>query len=319
MSVPRKIRNAKVSNAWMDDGLSLRVGVPHFSGTLPAHCGEENIPVMVSAGAFWQPKRREFAVPSRWGWSTDGCNVALDSAGFVAMKHWASQGRQTGMEGVYPWTLDQYIDLVSDVMPRWWSQPDACCEPEIAGDEQTVLERLRMTRRLLEQSLLKSVMLLTQHPSLRHFFRPPVPVIQGWRVDHYRRSLEGALRSWDLFTAGTCVESTPTLIGIGSVCRRDLRHREHGLWAVLEAIGRDIPSGTKVHLFGVKGEAMAELRHFPFVASVDSMAWDFTARVEARKAGRSNTMAHRVSHLENWRNRQLARAEMSPPDLFAAA
>ena len=90
----------KIANAWLDDGMTLRVGVPHFNGTLPAHCSDNDIPVMVSAGAFWQPKRGGFSTPSRWGWSTDECSVALKLGGYVAMKHWASQGPEKGMAGI---------------------------------------------------------------------------------------------------------------------------------------------------------------------------------------------------------------------------
>lgn len=311
------MKNAPIKNAWLDDGLTLRVGVPQFNGALPAHCSENDTPVMVSAGAFWRPRKRAFAEPTRWGWSTDGCNVALDSAGFVAMKHWAGQGGQPGMESIYPWSLAQYMNLVLEVLPRWWSQPDACCEPEIAGSPEIVHQRLRMTERLLGASLLAAIHWLMSDRTLRHHFGPPVPVIQGWTKDQYRQSLRNALSMWKLYTNGTPVERVPTLIGIGSVCRRDLRHPEHGLWAVLDAVGDVLPKGSKVHLFGVKGEAMAELRHFPFVASVDSMAWDFSARVDARARRISNTNAHRIGHLERWRDRQLGRIDCPQSDLFA--
>lgn len=95
----------------------------------------------------------------------------------------------------------------------------------------------------------------------------PLPVIQGWKADHYRRSLESALNARELYTRGTGIEATPTLIGIGSVCRRNSHHRVHGLWAILDAIASEIPAGMKVHLLGVKGEAMADLHHYPMVAS----------------------------------------------------
>lgn len=294
-----------LSNAWLDDGLTLRVGVPHFNGALPAHCAEQDMPIMVSAGAYWRAKRGEFAEPGMYGWTTDATNVALDSAGFVAMRLWAEKGPQAGMEKTYPWTLAQYLQLVTDVQPRWWSAPDACCEPAVAGDDAAVRARMAMTRRLLEQTLVGTAALHAQYPGLP--LRPPVPVLQGWTLDHYARSLEETLMSWEVFTRGTRFERQPTLVGIGSVCRRDLRHPEHGLWSVLDWVAKRLPSGIKLHLYGVKGQAMAELRHFPMVASVDSMAWDFGARISARKAGVSNTLERRVAHLDRWRDAQLAR------------
>ncbi len=299
------MHSTATTNAWLDPDLTLRVGVPHFSGTLPAHCSEEDIPVMVSAGAFWRPAKGSFAEPGEFGWTTDACNVALDSAGFVAMRQWSQRGRQSGMGGVYAWSLEQYLQLVCDVWPRWYSAPDACVEPEIAPDAAAVRERCDLTIELLEQCLL-----MAWHYSSRMDaqFRPPVPVLQGWRESDYRTSLQRTLEVWDTCTDGTRFERSPTLIGIGSVCRRQLHHPEHGLYRILDAVAKDLPAGTKLHLFGVKGAAVETIRaHYPMVASVDSMAWDFGARVAARKQGVSNSMAHRLGHLERWHSAHEAR------------
>lgn len=294
-------RAAEIANAWLDKELTMRVGVPHFSGTLPSHCSEMDYPVMVSAGAFWKKDRSQFMEPGRFGWSTDACNVALDSAGFVAMKHWAQHGDQKGMGQIYPWSLRQYLALVSDVSPRWYSAPDACVEPAVAPDEAAVRHRMRLTTQLLEDCLVMSSAISRQSQG---YFRPPVPVLQGWTASHYQESLERTLSTWDLFTTGSGFETTPTLIGVGSVCRRDLHHKQHGLWTVLESIARRIPATSRLHLFGVKGEALPDIaKHFPMVASVDSMAWDFGARMAACKASQSNTMAHRIGHLDRWISR----------------
>lgn len=294
-----------ITNAWLDPGLTLRVGVPHFNGALPAHCSEEDTPIMVSAGAYWRPKKQAFAEPTAFGWTTDHCNVALDSAGFVAMKRWGEQGAQPGIGGVYPWSLNDYLSLVIDVMPRWWSQPDACVEPGVAPDEAAVRHRCLLTTRMLEDTLILSAAIAAQVPGLP--LRPPVPVLQGWRPEQYRESLMRALDAWDRLTDGTNFERQPTLIGIGSVCRRELHHPQHGLWRVLDAVGKDLPKGISLHLFGVKGEAIADMHHYPMVASVDSMAYDFGARVEARTKRISNTMAHRIGHMDRWQERQLKR------------
>lgn len=301
------MQKTPIANAWLDPELTLRVGVPHFTGTLPAHCSEEDIPVMVSAGAFWRPDKGQFASPSTFGWTTDACNVALDSAGFVAMKQWSSRGSQSGIGGVYAWSLEQYLQLVCDVWPRWFSAPDACVEPEIAKDERTVRERCDLTIKLLEECLL---MAWHYSSKMDGNFRPPVPVLQGWRESDYRTSLQRTLEVWDECTIGTQFERQPTLMGIGSVCRRQLHHPEHGLYRILDSVAKNLPPGIKLHLFGVKGAALAQIRaHYPMVASVDSMAWDFGARVEARKQSLPNTMAHRLGHMGRWYEAGLSRID----------
>ena len=291
----------RLTNAALGDGLAVRVGVPHFNGKLPAHCSEQDYPVMISAGAFWSDRAGRFAEPGRFGWTADACDVALDSAGFVAMRRWAAKGQQAGLGSVFPWTLTQYLQLVADVRPAWWSAPDACCEPEIAGDAAEVSRRVRLTDDFLQQCLATTAVLSRQ---MGWHLRPPVPILQGWRPADYLESLRRTLATWRTFTAGTQFERSPTLMGIGSVCRRKLEG-ESGLYRVLDAVCSELPSGVSLHLFGVKGAALSTLDHFPAVRSVDSMAYDFRARMAAATARTSNTFEHRIAHMDAWlaRNR----------------
>ena len=48
------------------------------------------------------------------------------------------------------------------------------------------------------------------------------------------------------------------MVGVGSVCRRHL-HGPDGLIAIMGALDRVLPSGTVVHLFGAKGNALPAL------------------------------------------------------------
>ena len=43
-------------NAHLDDGLVMRVGIPHHGGLLVRHALEQGYPAMVSAGAFWDAR-----------------------------------------------------------------------------------------------------------------------------------------------------------------------------------------------------------------------------------------------------------------------
>ena len=69
-------------------------------------------------------------------------------------------------------------------------------------------------------------------------------------------------------------------------------------------------------LFGVKGQALERVKMYNWVASVDSMAADFAARVKARKAGVSNTIAHRVAEIDRWMEAATRRASPAAGDQF---
>ena len=108
----------------------------------------------------------------------------------------------------------------------------------------------------------------------------------------------------------------PSLIGVGSVCRRSLKHPTHGLHAILAGLEGNLPEGSKLHMFGVKGSVLNELKMLDWIASADSMAYDFGARIKARKEGRSNTMAHRASEMSQWMHSAAQRLMPSAGDQF---
>ncbi|MBP0596269.1 hypothetical protein J8I87_43125 [Paraburkholderia sp. LEh10] len=69
------------------------------------------------------------------------------------MKLFQSKGRQAGIAGVYPWTMEQFVELASLSGAAWVSQPDLCCEPELAVDQQAIDYRMNATATLLEGML----------------------------------------------------------------------------------------------------------------------------------------------------------------------
>ncbi|SDJ54941.1 hypothetical protein SAMN04487926_1621 [Paraburkholderia steynii] len=99
------------SNAIVDDGLLIRIGIPHRGGKPAFHAFNEDYAAMVSAAAFWNGKTGRFTIPD----ATDLSEIdfALDSAGFAAMMQFQAKGRQAGIAGVYPWTMEQYVELAS--------------------------------------------------------------------------------------------------------------------------------------------------------------------------------------------------------------
>lgn len=296
--MPLGVRNAHVGRT---DGPLMRVGIPHRGGRLAVHAFNAGYAAMVSAQAFWNLRAGRFHFPA----ATDlqEIDFALDSAGFTAMRLWKAKGRQPGMAGVFPWTYAQYIELAALSGASWWAQPDLCCEPEIAANREEVDYRIRATATLLEGVL--RIVYAWQDELARtcpaavvaRMVPAPVPVIQGWTPDDYLRSLDLLDQVWSRWQPWL---SPPALIGVGSVCRRPLHHRDYGLLAVLARIEDALPAGARLHLFGVKGASLAHLKMNERVASVDSMAYDFAARQRAWRDGHPNTLGHRTDEMNRW-------------------
>lgn len=305
-------RNARLPTA---PGIQVRAGIPHKGGQLAVACWERDYAAMVSAAAFWNEAKGELVPPDIS--PLHDLDIALDSAGFTAMAQFARRGATTGIANIYPWSLSSYLELATwfGGSLAWFSQPDFCCEPEIARDAETRSWRVRATATLLELTL-RTVATWQQQfyararvagasPTscermTRDFLLPPTPVLQGWDCDDYRFSIELFQQVWERWDPlYECV-----LVGVGSVCRRDLRHPTHGIEAILRVIDDELPRGIKLHLFGAKGAVVRALEGHPRVVSIDSMAYDFRARVLAREARMSNTMAHRISVLDDWMKRQ---------------
>lgn len=297
-------------NAWPSDELQMRVGIPHRGGKLAIHAFNSGYPVMVSANAFFNHETGQFDIP-RYSPLQD-LDVALDSAGFVAMMNFKAKGRQNGVGGIYPWSYSQYLTLAYLLRPRWFSSMDLCCEPEATNGGIDTDWRIRATATMFE-ALLQIIEAWQQEyardvsaSTVENDLRVPVPVLQGWTSSQYAESLDLTMEVW----ARHGWLAPPALMGLGSVCRRDLHHPKHGLFAILDGLESRLPKGTFLHLFGVKGAALDRVKMYPFVASCDSMAYDYGARRRAFASGISNSMEHRSSEMTNWM--QAAEARMRP-------
>jgi hypothetical protein len=99
------------------------------------------------------------------------------------------------------------------------------------------------------------------------------------------------------------------------VCRRHLHDRRHGLLAVLGALDGRLPTASRLHLFGVKGDALRHLRLRRWIASADSMAYDAAARRAAFRGRRSNTIESRKAAMSTWMSKANFRIAAHPGDL----
>jgi hypothetical protein len=139
--------------------------------------------VLVSANAFSRWDRRRTGAwngfdlrPLR---HAAGLPIALDSAGFVA----AVKYRR------FPWRVDDYLDLCAAWPFLWCASMDLSVEPELCSDEETVLHRISGTVRLNTACL---------NGAIAHGIEDRLlPVIQGWRPDHYLRCIDRMTRALD--------------------------------------------------------------------------------------------------------------------------
>ena len=298
----------------------LRVGIPKPGGGIFDHAKAMKYPILLSANSLVQDaptaevirqwsstkprprmSRSQAAAWSRSrpprdfrGWrrnlkNLEGADVALDSAGFVA---WAKYGD-------FRWTVDSYVELAASHDWTWWAQMDACVEDEVAGSPDIVRLRQAETVRLYGECRSRADQVGID---------PPMVVLQGRTPADY------------IWHAREVLDGSELLIGVGSMCRRNLRG-EDGLAAVVAALDAYLPAWTTLHLFGVKAEGIAALGAHNRVAWVDSMAWDDGARrcangIQGRARGNpnprcsysakaidplfSNFNPHRIEHMDRW-------------------
>lgn len=246
--------------------MKVRVGI-HPSPRYGDALRDIGAAALISANALWRNGRFRRLKPDAFGGHAD---VALDSAGFVAMF----------LYGGYRWSVSDYVSLAASWHWAWWASMDFCCEPEIARNQDEVRERVRKTATKLIECRLEAE---AQECS------PPMPVLQGWSPDDYLYSAE---LSGDL----------PDLVGIGSVCRRNLSG-DDGIIKILGRLDRSLPCHVGFHLFGVKGQAIQALVGHPRIRSVDSFAHDMEAR---RKLEIPRTVEKKIAVMCDWWSRQQA-------------
>lgn len=275
----------------------LRVSLPEQNGTLLHTALGLTNKLLLSASVFWDGKAGKFHNPG-----TVICcdpervralpwlpNVALDSAGYTAHRHWG---------GVYPWKTLDYVLLAAQLEPAWWAQQDYCCEPAIAPNAEAVRERQINTMWKLLETWAVVDQLRDQHGW--SVVQDPIPVLQGWRPDDYLRHAHMMLNY-----VARQEQDFPYLLGVGSVCQRKVGG-PNGILAVLDALDRELPPGIELHFFGCEGPALRDLSQHPRAASTDSMAWDSRASWEAHDDDRKVNIQDRARNLTHWYQVQLS-------------
>lgn len=271
--------------------IEIVVGLPHLNnGPILARAKLMQQPMLISANCL--SKWRDRGGWRSWaGWrlgqlanATGLRSLDLDSAGYVL----------ASVYGGFPWTIADYMALAASYPFRRIAAADYCCEHQIAGSRDEVLDRISRTiatnrewrERAADLGIIERLM----------------PVLQGRTPEDYGRCAEALHLS---LLPGT-------VAGVGSMCRRDI-HGPDGLIAVVSHLDEILPNGVRLRLFGVKGLALPWLLPFAGrVASIDSQAWGTAARREAHRTGRSKTDILAADHMEHWTIAQLARLREQP-------
>ena len=229
----------------------LWVGIPNVTGRLPLEAEKANYPIMVSSSRFWVTNTRGVSYFKKPSDRIKRMRVFLDSAGYTAMRNWKG----------FPWTTDQYLDLIESGNWEKWSQMDLCCERDIAGSRSIVRRRVEKTADYLHELRIKAG---------KRGLSMPLPVLQGWHPDDYEYSVQLT----DQVLGGVW----PDLVGVGSICNRKKLYSDDGVVNIIARLNRVLPDNVGLHLFGVKGDALPKLSMCQRVRSCDSMAWDYAAR-----------------------------------------
>jgi len=166
-------------------------------------------------------------------------------------------------------------------------------EPEIAHDESAILDRISGTVRLNVRCRVGA--------ARRGIADRLMPVIQGWKAEHYLR----------------CIDRMPfvldaPLVGVGSMCRRHVQG-ENGILRIVDELDRAFAgTGVRLHLFGLKSDGMAAVRGHSRIASCDSQAYGLAARHRARKDRCAKTDAMLAATMADWYRTQ--RQALDRPD-----
>jgi len=194
------------------------------------------IDVMISAATIWkygdkETVRKSVRFEERF----------LDSGGF---------GFNVYGDG-YPFSAEEYLHLVDEFAPNLFATLDYPCEPHLEFEPKSIWDRIDMT-----VDYGKWILRNYHGPSI------PVPVIQGWELQHYDYCIHKLEKS----------KAIRSFMAVGSMC---MRKKYDDYAPIVEFIHERLKGKVKLHFFGLKKRAISMkggyLRNF--ISSIDTCAW----------------------------------------------
>jgi len=225
-----------------------------------------NVPLFVSRATIGDRKTMYEWAFRKW---------ALDSGAFMEI---LTYGRWTVSARAYADECLRYADevgLMEFCAIQDWMCEDGIIKGGTVGKMHAVGTRLSVLEHQ-KRTVASYVELMAMEPEI-----PWLPVLQGYTDDDYLRCVE-------MYRAAG-VDLSNTLVGVGSVCRREAS--DEIACVLSEIVAAGVPY---LHGFGVKtGGLEKSIRH---LRSADSMAWSFGARaakIKTAQCVRENA-PHRV-------------------------
>lgn len=167
----------------------------------------------------------------------------------------------------YPFTVGNYMNLVSKLEPHWYATMDYPCEPEISRSIELSTNEQRIRATVDKAREILDLAEIIPHSTA-------VPVIQGYTLEEYLFCLKlhkeaGTIRPY---------------MAVGSMCRRLSAHQLENLIPQIYERAKEYGC-TKLHYFGLKlSKDLVPLREY--IYSQDSAAIYYHYSKKARKKGR---------------------------------
>lgn len=201
----------------------------------PAWLKTSNVPLFISRNRFTSNKTSLKA----------NCDWALDSGAFTELSSYGTWRLQVKDFS------DQVERLTEIGRLKFCSPQDWMCEPHIIY--KTGLNVLEHQKRTVGNFLE-----LTSYNK----YIPWIPVLQGWTTDDYLIHLA-------MYKQNGIDLTTKELVGVGSVCRRDV-------YFASKIINLLYEQQIKIHGYGLKLACLKRVK--TKLESSDSMAWSYYAR-----------------------------------------
>ncbi|MGY5009935.1 deazapurine DNA modification protein DpdA family protein [Streptomyces sp. 900105755] len=199
----------------------------------------------------------------------------LDSGGFTELSKY---GQWTVSPYEYAAAARRYYDEIG--MMDVCAIQDWMCEDEILAKTGLTVERHQY------KTVASFLNLMTLDADL-----PWMPVLQGFTLDDY-------LRCVDLYERAGVDLTLETVVGIGSVCRRQTTDEAVRIIETLWSMG------IRLHGFGFKVTGLRETSHLLY--SSDSLAWSLNATKRAPMSGCTHKHCGNCPRYAlAWRNRLL--------------
>jgi len=199
-------------------------------------------------------------------------SLFLDSGGFTLLSKWHK----------YPFTIEQYMNLLKKLKPNLAATMDYPCEPTLEITKSESKLQIPVKERINKTIENNDIMLNNYYLNGTKI----IPVIQGWKLNDYYFCID-EMHKKDLLT---------DYVAFGSMCQRTKGKKL--CYKVINHLRKY--SDTKIHFFGFKISMLKDYGIYSKIYSCDTAAWTHNPYDKTRRGGK-NIYAKTQKELErNW-------------------